>query len=189
MAFFTKILINKDFFISLHRFCKNYLGRIEKEAIKTLLLCFINMDMFENIKAFFREEEKNGYFLVDVKALPQQKIMIFADSDKGISISECAMLHRRLIDTVTSAGDYDVTLSSPGLDEPFKVMEQYRKNLGKTVDVVTLDGQKIIGKLTSAGNEAISIEETTRQEQELHTIPLQEIKSTRLSISFKKPKP
>jgi ribosome maturation factor RimP len=147
------------------------------------------MDVIENIKVFFKEEEKNGYFLVDVKSLPQQKIVIYADSDKGISISECSMLHRRLIDTVPSTGDYEVTLSSPGLDEPFKVLEQYRKNLGKTVDVVTLDGHKITGKLTEAGSESIRVEEQSQYEQEVHTISLQEIKSTRLFISFKKPKP
>ncbi|HTB07263.1 MAG TPA: hypothetical protein VK806_09945 [Bacteroidia bacterium] len=147
------------------------------------------MSVFDNIKAFFKEEEKNGYFLVDVKSLPQQKILIYADSDKGISISECSMLHRRLRDTIPSTDDYEITLSSPGLDEPFKVMEQYKKNLGKTVDVVTLDGQKITGKLAEAGSESIRIEEQSQYEQEVHTISFQEIKSTRLFISFKKPKP
>jgi ribosome maturation factor RimP len=146
------------------------------------------MNILTDIQSFFKLQESNGYFLVDVKFLPQQKLVIYADNNNGISVSECAILHRQLAEAVPALGDYEATLSSPGLDEPFKVPGQYIKNVGKTVDVVTFDGQKIVGKLAAAGTDTIEVEENSK-EHELHTLNLQEIKSTRLNISFKKPKP
>ena len=46
------------------------------------------MAVFEDIKAFFKEQETNGFFLVDIKGLPLQRIQIFDDTEKGITIDE-----------------------------------------------------------------------------------------------------
>jgi len=144
------------------------------------------MDIFERIEAFFREQESMGYFLVEIKSLPGQRILIYTDSIKGISIDECSALHRKLIESLGEAADaYEITVSSPGLDEPFKVADQYVKSIGKTVDVLTYGGQKFNGTLTSFSPENISIEEHKKAETLVHTFELQDIKSTRLSISFK----
>jgi ribosome maturation factor RimP len=144
------------------------------------------MDIFEDINTFFKEQESSGFFLVDVKGLPSERIMIYADNTKGITIDECSALHRALIEKIPSAGDYEITVSSPGLDQPLKVAEQYKKYLGKNVSVLTTDGHKYIGKLTNFINETISIEEQKKAEVIPHTFNLSNIKSTQLSISFNK---
>jgi len=58
--------------------------------------------------------------------------------------------------------DFELEVSSPGLTEPFKVMEQYHKNCGRQVDVVKRDGQKIIGLLQHADEEGIVLEVKTK---------------------------
>jgi ribosome maturation factor RimP len=144
------------------------------------------MDIFEDINTFFKEQEGSGFFLVDVKAMPGERIMIYADSTKGITIDECSALHRALIEKIASAGDFEITVSSPGLDQPFKVTEQYKKYLGKNVSILTADGHKFNGKLTNFANDTISIEEQKKTEVIPHTFNLSNIKSTQLSISFNK---
>ena len=82
-----------------------------------------------------------------------------------------------------------------GIDEAFVVEKQYQKNIGREVDVVKKDGNKINGKLISHKEaEAIVVEssKTVKDEKkkkqiitEQITIPLQEIKETKLVLSFK----
>ncbi len=143
------------------------------------------MSILEDIKIFFKEQQDNGFFLVDIKSLPADRIMIFADTVKGITIDECSALHRKLVEEIASAGDFEITVSSPGLDEPLKVAEQYNKYIGKNVTVLTLQGQKHTGKLISYGHEQIQVEEQKKTGIVLHTFSLNNIKSTQLSLSFK----
>ena len=143
------------------------------------------MSILEDMKTFFKEQQDNGFFLVDVKSLPADRVMIFADSVKGITIDECTALHRKLIEQVASAGDFEITVSSPGLDEPFKVAEQYNKYIGKNVTILTLQGQKHTGKLIAFESEQIIIEEQRKSETIVHSFNLNDVKSTQLSLSFK----
>jgi len=143
------------------------------------------MSIVEDIKTFFNGPQNDGYFLVDVKALPADRIMIFADNAKGINIDECSALHRKLIESIETAGDYEITVSSPGLDEPFKVAEQYLKNIGKNVTVLTTEGKKYNGTLLSYETGKITLEERVKKENNVHTFNLNNVKSTQLSLSFK----
>ena len=53
--------------------------------------------------------------------------------------------------------DYALTVTSAGLDQPFKILKQYRKAVGSLVEVKTRDGRKLIGTLTSAEEEAFTL--------------------------------
>jgi ribosome maturation factor RimP len=143
------------------------------------------MSILEDIRTFFNEQQNDGYFLVDIKSLSADRIMVFADTVKGITIDECSSLHRKLIEQIASAGDFEITVSSPGLDEPFKVPQQYNKYIGKTVSVITTEGQKYNGTLTSFEPEKIEIEEQKKSEIVKRSFNLNTIKSTQLSLSFK----
>jgi ribosome maturation factor RimP len=78
-------------------------------------------------------------------------------------------------------------VSSPGLDEPLKMPRQYQKNIGRAVEIVLKDGRKVTGKLLAA-EPAVLIEETKgkgkKQEIVQHTIPLDQIKTTKIQIVF-----
>ena len=86
------------------------------------------------------------YFLVEVKIRPTSNIKVFLDGDAGISIEKCVQYNRALYKKIEEAelfpgGDFSLEVSSPGLDEPLKLFRQYRKNLGRPVEVVLLDGR------------------------------------------------
>ena len=100
-------------------------------------------------------------FLVDVKVSPS-RVLVFIDKPVGIKIEDCAEVSRFLLN---DAGLDDVwelhelEVSSPGMDEPLKVLPQYQKRLGREVSVVTFDGLKHQGVLQAATEEGIELNE------------------------------
>jgi len=87
-------------------------------------------------------------FLVAIKVSSSNKIFIYVDKNEGITIDECAEIHRKTEQYFNrDEEDYELQVSSPGLDAPFMVIEQYIKNEGKKVEVLDNDGKKYTGLL------------------------------------------
>lgn len=87
-------------------------------------------------------------FLVAVKVSSANRITILADKKEGITIDECAAIHRHIENNLDrDAEDFELQVSSPGLDLPFGVIEQYFKNEGRKIEVVDNEGSKYTGKL------------------------------------------
>ena len=134
-------------------------------------------------------------FLVDVKITPG-KITVLIDKPSGITINECIALNRFLTSELEPAGmleSHELEVSSPGMDQPLKVLRQYLKRIGRDVRVTRTDGIQLEGKLLSARPEGIEIvkrttlkinkkKETT--EENIH-IPFETIKETKLILTFK----
>ena len=98
-----------------------------------------------------------GIFIVSVKTSSANRITVLADTMKDITIAECASIHRHIENNLDrNIEDFELQVSSPGLDMPFGVIEQYYKNEGKKVEVTDNDGEKFSGILknvTSGGFE------------------------------------
>ena len=96
-------------------------------------------------------------FLVSIKVNGSNKIVIHIDKNAGITIDECVTIHRGVEQHFNrDEEDYELQVSSPGLDSPFMVVEQYFKNEGKKVEVLDNEGKKYTGLLknvTSGGFE------------------------------------
>ena len=87
-----------------------------------------------------------GIFLVSVKVSNANRITVLADKNEGITIDECASIHRHIKNGLDrDKDDFELQVSSPGLDMPFVVIEQYLKNEGWKVEVVDNEGKNIIG--------------------------------------------
>jgi ribosome maturation factor RimP len=85
------------------------------------------------------------------------------DKPEGITIEECVTISRAIeLGLNRETEDFELEVSSPGLTEPFKVMEQYHKNCGRQVDVVKRDGQKITGILQQMDDEGIILDVKTK---------------------------
>ena len=135
-----------------------------------------------------------SYFIVEVKIKPTNNIKVFLDGDNGISIEKCVFYNRILYKKIEESGmfpdgDFSLEISSPGLDEPLKLMRQYRKNTGRRVEVLLKDGVKVEGKLLEVFDGHIIVEETRgknkKQEIIQHNFSLENIKSTKIQIVFK----
>jgi len=114
----------------------------------------------EQIIVMLQEELiRRDLFLVDVLVHPGNRIMVYADSMKGISLDECMALSRYLGTKLEQeGGDFELEVSSPGLDKPLKLPQQYLKNIGRLLEVVTFDGIKTTGRLVMADGEIIRLE-------------------------------
>jgi ribosome maturation factor RimP len=135
-----------------------------------------------------------SYFIVEVKIRPTNNIKVFLDGDRGISIEKCVFYNRVLYKKIEESGlfpdgDFSLEISSPGLDEPLKLLRQYRKNIGRKVEVLLKDGVKTEGKLIEVFDEHIIVEEikgkNKKQEVVQHNFPFDTIKSTKIQIVFK----
>ena len=133
----------------------------------------------------------SGIFLVAVKVSSANRITILADTMKGITIDECASLHRHLEKVLDrDIEDFEMQVSSPGLDMPFGVIEQYYKNEGKKIEVVTSDGLKYNGNLrnvTPGGFELeteVKIKGKTKEMKEI-SFNFDQVKSARIILTIK----
>ena len=132
-----------------------------------------------------------GLFLVAVKINNGNRIIVLVDKNEGITIDECAAIHRHIengLDLETE--DFELQVSSPGLDLPFVVIEQYIKNAGKKAEVVDSEGSIYIGKLknvTTGGFELETEIKTKGRPIELKDISFnfEQIKSTRIILTIK----
>ena len=132
-------------------------------------------------------------FLVEVKIKPTNNIKVFIDGDQGISIERLVQYNRKLYKVFEESnmfpnGDFSLEVSSPGLDEPLKLHRQYVKNIGRFVEVSEKDGSKKEGKLISATEQAIEVEEQKGKGKKLeivqNTILFENIKTTKIQIKF-----
>jgi ribosome maturation factor RimP len=132
-----------------------------------------------------------GLFLVAVKVSSSNRITVLADKNEGISIDECAAIHRHIEKNLDrDKEDFELQVSSPGLDLPFAVIEQYYKNEGKKVDVIDNEGSKYTGKLknvTTGGFELETEMKVKGKTKELKDISFNfdQIKSTRVILTIK----
>lgn len=132
-------------------------------------------------------------FLVEIKISPGNNIKIFIDADHGVSIDKLAGYNRNLYRQIEESAlfpnaDFSLEVSSPGLDEPLKLHRQYVKNIGRDVEVIFKNGIKKEGKLVSAGDSEIIIEEQKGAGRQKEIVPsiisYRDIKTTKIQIKF-----
>lgn len=154
------------------------------------------MQVEERVKKLVEEKiaDKKDLFLVDVRMLPNNKLIIEVDGDEGISIQECVEISRyvgfHLEEENAIEVAYNLEVSSPGVGEPLKLERQYIKNIGRNLTIKVKDGLKKEGKLLEVKPTALLIEETIKQKGKKATIAnteinLNEIAETTVLVSFK----
>ena len=141
-------------------------------------------------------ELDNGNYLVDVTISPKNSIRVKMDNlNGGVSVKDCVSVSRNIEHNLDrEKEDFELQVSSPGLDQPFIVMQQFLKNIGKQVSVTTQTNKTFTGELLEASNKEISLRElkveknkTTKKKEHIeniHHLLMDEIKETKLIISF-----
>jgi ribosome maturation factor RimP len=146
----------------------------------------------EYIKGLVEEFIKGtGLFLVAVKVSSANRITVLADKNDGITIDECVAIHRHIEKNLDrEKEDFELQVSSPGLDLPFGVIEQYYKNQGRKVEVTENEGSKFTGKLknvTKGGFELeteVKIKGKTKELKDL-SFNFDQVKTTRVILTIK----
>lgn len=109
--------------------------------------------------AIIKEIADTDLFLVDVSINPGNSIVVEIDSMQSVDLDTCARITRAIeAQFDRDVEDYELEVGSSGLTSPFKVRQQYVKNIGNEVEVLTADGRKLKGVLTAVGDEDFTIE-------------------------------
>ncbi|HVB02855.1 MAG TPA: hypothetical protein VNE41_03965 [Chitinophagaceae bacterium] len=132
------------------------------------------------------------YFVVEVRIRPTGNVKIFIDGDNGVDIRKLTevnrFLYRQFLDSGLFQNDeFSLEVSSPGLEEPLRLLRQYRKNIGRRVEVELEDGSVKEGILMQADESGISLEMSIGKQKirQQVLISFDQIRHTRVSVVFK----
>jgi len=142
----------------------------------------------ELVKEYIRGTD---LFLVAVKVSASNRITVLADTRKGITIDECALLHRHIengLDRDTM--DFELQVSSPGLEMPFSVSEQYYKNEGQKISVTDNDGMNYAGILKNVTKGGFDLETEVKvkgKAREVKDLPFNfdQVKTAKIVLTIK----
>ena len=123
------------------------------------------MNVSEIKDALQSELVARGCFLVDVSVSKDNDIVVTIESENGkIELDDCVALSRyfeTLFDREVE--DYSLTMTSAGLDQPFKVLRQFEKAVGTKVEVQLKGGKKMVALLEAADEESVTLKYSVKE--------------------------
>lgn len=103
-------------------------------------------------------------FVVECKATPMGEIELLIDSDTAVKLEDCAALNRAIeAELDREVEDYSLMVASAGIGSELKLLRQYRKIIGSSVEVLLKDGIKLLAKLESADEQGVAISYEEKQ--------------------------
>lgn len=140
--------------------------------------------------------EGTDIFVVELSISDSNQIKVLLDADNGLSIEKCISVSRNIEHNLDrEEEDFELTVSSSGLDNPLKVTRQYIKNIGRSLKVKQVEGGSLEGKLETADEEGIVIVERRKERvegrkkkewiEEKHELKYDNILEAKVVISFK----
>lgn len=133
--------------------------------------------------------EKMGYELLEVsyqKLADGMNLIFTIDADTPITIEDCEKVTKAIdpiLDELNPTDDkpYILSVSSPGIDRPIKTERDFKRNMGKEVEITLfkkLDGEKkFVGTLESFSQTQVTILQkdkplTINRELIAHIVPV-----------------
>jgi ribosome maturation factor RimP len=155
----------------------------------------IKKDSIIKLADEFLKDSSN--YLLEVQISTSNKIRVFIENDEHVSIQDCISLSKHIEHSLDrESEDFELEVSSPGIDQPLKHERQFKKYQGKDVAVTLSDGKQIQGKLIELKDNQIilspKIKSKINKQQTLTSfsdnpnvsISLADAKETRLVIVF-----
>ena len=118
----------------------------------------------EIVKLVEEKIEGTEYYIVDISVSSSNQIRVEIDGDKGVKINDCVEISRHIEGNYDrDEVDFELTVSSAGMDQPFKILRQYQRYVGREVEMKTTQGDKLKGLLISADDKAVVLEVTRKE--------------------------
>jgi ribosome maturation factor RimP len=135
--------------------------------------------------------EGTDMFVTSLQIEPGNNIKLFLDADDGLNVQKSVSINRQLVAQIDELGwypngDYSLEVSSPGVDEPLRSIRQYRKNIGRTLAVTTMEDLEQIGELKTVAATGITLAVKINKKKEiaLVEIPFEQIKQSIVQVIF-----
>ena len=137
-------------------------------ADSPLILCTVinkYMKISEIIDAIDSEIVARGLYIIEVTVRKDNDVEVTIESEEGkVELEDCVAISRFFetkFDRETE--DYSLTVTSAGLDQPFKVLKQFVKAVGKKVEVQLNGGKKMVAVLEAADEESITLKYSQKE--------------------------
>ena len=103
-------------------------------------------------------------FVVGCTCTPANEVELTLDSDTSVAIDACVALSRTVEEAFDrDEEDFSLTVASAGIGSELRCLRQYRKLIGKSVEVLLSDGVKILAVLDEADEEGITLSYEEKQ--------------------------
>ena len=143
-----------------------------------------------------RHLEGTDMFVVECTSTPGNDIELTIDSDTSVGIDACVALSRAVeADLDRDAEDFSLTVASAGIGSELRTLRQYRKLVGRPVEVLLTNGVKILAHLDEATDEGVTLSYEEKQVVEgrkrkqpvkvTRSYPFAQIKYTKEWLDFK----
>ena len=147
----------------------------------------------ELLNAFLTE--RGDLFLVDLKFSAADDITVILDGDDGVTLQDCLDASRAIeFNMDREEHDFSLQVMSAGLSEPLESPRQFRKNIGRELDILLNDSEKITGELVKVDEEKITLVLKYRKPKDVgkgkvdvveeKEIPYSDIKKALVTIKF-----
>ena len=123
------------------------------------------MNVSEIIDAIGSEIVARNCYIVDVTISKDNDVEVTIESEEGtVELDDCVAISRYFETKFDrEKEDYSLTVTSAGLDQPFKVLKQYQKAVGSKVEVMLKGGKKMVATLTNVDEESITLSYTAKE--------------------------
>jgi len=138
--------------------------------------------------------EKPEIFLIDLTITDAFKIIVTLDGDNGVTLQDCIDISRAIDNNLErEEQDFSLEVASGGVSAPLKLVRQYKKNIGRTLQVKTA-AEVITAELVDANDDFITLTWTAREPKEVGKgkvtvekrleLPYADIKEAIVTITF-----
>ena len=111
--------------------------------------------------------EKPSLFLIDLTITESFKIIVTLDGDNGVALQDCIDISRSIDNNLDrEEHDFSLEVASAGVSSPLKHIRQYKKNVGRILQVET-DNTIIEAKLVEANDDFIVLEWEAREPKKI----------------------
>jgi ribosome maturation factor RimP len=157
----------------------------------------INRKEIEGLVEERIQELNNGLYVVEMTISSSNVIRIELDKlQGGVTVTDCVSVSRNVEHNLDrEKADFELHVSSAGLDKPLRHINQYVKNIGRDLEVFKKDGTKFEGEIVKVSDDRIVLSSTEMQIVEnkkkkervevINEILLADIKEAKIVISFK----
>ena len=187
----------QNYYVYLPRINGKEMRRLRKKAFFRSVTSNVIMDFRAKVEQLVHEflETRKDLYLVDLKISVGDDITVILDGDEGLSLQDCLDASRAVeFNLDREEHDFSLQVMSPGLSEPLKLPRQFKKNMGREIEVLLNSDEKIQGEVVAVDDEKVTIVLRYRRPKligkgkedvvENKEIPYTEIKKALVVIKF-----
>lgn len=187
----------ENYYVYLPRINGKEMRRLRKKAFFRSVTSNVIMDFRAKVEQLVHEflETRKDLYLVDLKISAGDDITVILDGDEGLSLQDCLDASRAIeFNLDREEHDFALQVMSPGLSEPLKLPRQFKKNMGREIEVLLNSDEKIQGEVVAVDDEKVTIVLRYRRPKligkgkedvvENKEIPYTEIKKALVVIKF-----